>query len=148
MKRLNASKTSPVSAVLTFLIALVIGAAAWSGGIADSRASDTFVAGEAIVLAQVKMADPKAAATPSRTATVKLPPALQSALKRGDRNAAMSLASQTLKGRPGGGTKYECKSGNCACAGVSDCMNMVVNDKACKEGTVGCNDNGCTCQGN
>lgn len=39
--------------------------------------------------------------------------------------------------------EYTCNSGNCACAGASDCVAMA---PICAEGTMGCNDYGCTCQ--
>ncbi len=46
-----------------------------------------------------------------------------------------------------GGLGYVCNSGNCACAGADDCVTMIAADRVCAEGTVGCNDFGCTCQG-
>ncbi|TRO97280.1 hypothetical protein FKB34_01370 [Glycocaulis profundi] len=54
--------------------------------------------------------------------------------------AATDLAAST------GGQEYICNSGSCACAGASDCVDMVAGGH-CVEGTVGCNDWGCTCQG-
>jgi hypothetical protein len=45
------------------------------------------------------------------------------------------------------GTKPQahiCNGGNCACAGALDCANMI-DDGICEEGTIGCNDHGCTC---
>jgi len=38
---------------------------------------------------------------------------------------------------------HVCNSGNCACAGAHDCVQMMGE---CVEGTVGCNDYGCTCK--
>lgn len=38
---------------------------------------------------------------------------------------------------------YTCNSGNCACAGASDCVAMAPH---CVDGTIGCNDYGCTCK--
>ncbi len=50
---------------------------------------------------------------------------------------------------PGSGPlDYTCNSGNCACAGASDCITMISADNKCVEGTVGCNDYGCTCKEN
>ncbi|NND44199.1 MAG: hypothetical protein HKN58_02670 [Xanthomonadales bacterium] len=46
----------------------------------------------------------------------------------------------------GGGTTldYSCDDdGNCACFGASDCVKM---SDICKEGTIGCNDQGCICE--
>lgn len=54
--------------------------------------------------------------------------------------AATSLAANTP---PPDTADYTCNSGNCACAGASDCVAMA---PICAEGTIGCNDYGCTCQ--
>ena len=54
--------------------------------------------------------------------------------------AATSLAANTP---PPDTADYTCNSGNCACAGASDCVAMA---PICVEGTIGCNDYGCTCQ--
>jgi hypothetical protein len=55
-------------------------------------------------------------------------------------NAATSLAANMP---PPDEADYTCNSGNCACAGASDCVAMA---PICAEGTIGCNDYGCTCQ--
>ncbi|WP_394694333.1 hypothetical protein [Hyphobacterium sp.] len=55
-------------------------------------------------------------------------------------SAATSLAANTP---PPETADYTCNSGNCACAGASDCVAMA---PICVEGTIGCNDYGCTCQ--
>ena len=55
-------------------------------------------------------------------------------------SAATSLAANTP---PPDTADYTCNSGNCACAGASDCVAMA---PICVEGTIGCNDYGCTCQ--
>ena len=39
--------------------------------------------------------------------------------------------------------KYICNSGNCACAGVQDCVDM---KDICAPETMGCNQHGCTCK--
>lgn len=92
----------------------------------------------------------------------KLSPELQQLLKTGKNREAQALikkpptgggnpaASGAVVGKPPGPgpQPYICATGNCACAGASDCVTMIAADKVCKEGTVGCNDNGCTCQGN
>lgn len=54
-------------------------------------------------------------------------------------SSAMSVATNT----PPETAEYTCNSGNCACAGASDCVAMA---PICAEGTMGCNDYGCTCQ--
>lgn len=54
--------------------------------------------------------------------------------------AATNLAANTP---PPDTADYTCNSGNCACAGASDCVAMA---PICVEGTIGCNDYGCTCQ--
>jgi hypothetical protein len=52
--------------------------------------------------------------------------------------------SMTISAGPNGGTmEYTCNGGNCACAGASDCVAMA---PICEEGTLGCNDYGCTCK--
>ena len=52
--------------------------------------------------------------------------------------------SMTLSTGENGGTRdYTCNGGNCACAGASDCVLMA---PICEEGTLGCNDYGCTCK--
>ncbi|MEE2567715.1 hypothetical protein [Hyphobacterium marinum] len=55
-------------------------------------------------------------------------------------SSAMSVAANTP---PPDTAEYTCNSGNCACAGASDCVAMA---PICAEGTIGCNDYGCTCQ--
>lgn len=55
-------------------------------------------------------------------------------------SASNSLAANTP---PPETADYTCNSGNCACAGASDCVAMA---EICVEGTIGCNDYGCTCQ--
>ena len=54
-------------------------------------------------------------------------------------------ASGTIASPDGGGTRdYNCDDdGNCACFGASDCVKMT---DVCKEGTMGCNDQGCICE--
>lgn len=46
---------------------------------------------------------------------------------------------------PGGGTlDYDCnEDGDCACFGAKDCVAMT---DVCKEGTMGCNKQGCVCE--
>lgn len=76
---------------------------------------------------------------------------LQKALESGDTRAAISecgadckTSSTTITAAGGGGTRdYTCNSGNCACAGAADCVAMA---PICQEGTIGCNDYGCTCK--
>ena len=41
------------------------------------------------------------------------------------------------------GLRHICNSGNCACAGVQDCVDM---KDICAPGTMGCNQHGCTCK--
>jgi hypothetical protein len=55
-------------------------------------------------------------------------------------SASSSLAANTP---PPETADYTCNGGNCACAGASDCVAMA---PICEEGTIGCNDYGCTCQ--
>ncbi len=54
-------------------------------------------------------------------------------------SAASRLAANTP---PPDTADYTCNGGNCACAGASDCVAMA---PICEEGTIGCNDYGCTC---
>lgn len=80
-----------------------------------------------------------------KTAAALLLPAVQKA--RATR-AAPAAAGDLKLAAPGGSLKYTCNGGNCACAGASDCVDMISNDGKCAEGTVGCNDYGCTCKEN
>ena len=77
---------------------------------------------------------------------------LQKSLESGNTRAAIkqcgsacqSDPSSTLAtGMTGGTMEYTCNSGNCACAGASDCVAMA---PICEDGTMGCNDYGCTCK--
>ena len=43
----------------------------------------------------------------------------------------------------GGGTRYTCNSGNCACSGACQCVAM---EDICMPDTMGCSDYGCTCK--
>jgi hypothetical protein len=59
--------------------------------------------------------------------------------------ARCSIGGSGAIATPGGGTlDYSCDEiGNCACFGASDCVKM---SDVCKEGTIGCNDQGCICE--
>ena len=52
-------------------------------------------------------------------------------------------SSTISSGENAGTVDYTCNSGNCACAGASDCVAMA---PICEEGTLGCNDYGCSCK--
>jgi len=54
-------------------------------------------------------------------------------------NPSMTIST----GENEGTMEYTCNGGNCACAGASDCVLMA---PICEEGTLGCNDYGCTCK--
>jgi hypothetical protein len=86
----------------------------------------------------------RALETRPETATALLVPAVQKV-----RAAAASPSPRPrLVAPPRGGLGYICNSGNCACAGADDCVKMIAADGKCTDGTVGCNDYGCTCQEN
>ncbi|WP_421786229.1 hypothetical protein [Hyphobacterium sp.] len=57
--------------------------------------------------------------------------------------ATSSATSLTANTPPPDTADYTCNGGNCACAGASDCVAMA---PICEEGTIGCNDYGCTCK--
>ncbi|MEO1039900.1 MAG: hypothetical protein AAFX09_10160 [Pseudomonadota bacterium] len=113
---------------------------------------------------QVERAAPdrEQAREPARRAPVqraegRLNPTYQRALETGDTALLLSMISQAHahSQSPAGGQLdlqadtsqgYICNGGNCACAGASDCLEMFDAD-ACVEGTLGCNDYGCTCEG-
>ncbi len=73
-----------------------------------------------------------------------LSPRMQRLLAGGDRRGARALARQ-IGVPPGGAQPYTCSEGSCACAGVSDCVNMIAGEGKCAEGSTSCNVNGCTC---
>ncbi len=52
-------------------------------------------------------------------------------------------ASSRLAAPATGPLDHICNSGNCACAGAEDCVNM---KDICAPGTLGCNQHGCTCK--
>lgn len=81
-------------------------------------------------LAQSDEEKPKRAA--ARSPTISAQPAQRKPAAR------MRLAAPE-----GEGLKYICNSGNCACAGVQDCVDM---KDICAPATMGCNKHGCTCQ--
>lgn len=77
---------------------------------------------------------------------------LQKSLEAGNTRQAIELCgsacqrspSMTLSAGSTGETRdYTCNGGNCACAGAADCVAMA---PICQEGTIGCNDYGCTCK--
>jgi hypothetical protein len=133
----------------------------------DSKRLGIGIALAAGVLAAALIASGSAEAQPPKAATGvaavapadKLSPELQQALKAGKKTEAKAL----LRQRPGGGSgpaasgavvgnppstppqPYVCQGSTCTCAGSYDCVKMIAADEACKEGTVGCNDSGCTC---
>lgn len=86
----------------------------------------------------------RALETRPETAAALLVPAVQKVRA----SAATPVARDRLLAPPGGGLGYICNSGNCACAGADDCVKMIAADSKCADGTVGCNDFGCTCQEN
>ncbi|WP_420431873.1 hypothetical protein [Hyphobacterium sp.] len=49
----------------------------------------------------------------------------------------------SISAGPSEPAEYTCNGGNCACAGASDCVAMA---PICEDGTIGCNDYGCTCK--
>ncbi|MGD8579801.1 MAG: hypothetical protein PVI46_10755 [Lysobacterales bacterium] len=71
----------------------------------------------------------------SRPAAMKMRAAEPCGAKCEDSGAR--LAAPTVAPRD-----YECRGGNCSCAGAEDCVAM---KKICAPGTLGCNDYGCTC---
>jgi hypothetical protein len=79
-------------------------------------------------------------------AAAMLLPAVQAAREAARGAAPATPAAATDLAASAGGQEYICNSGSCACAGASDCVDLVAGGH-CVEGTVGCNDWGCTCQG-
>ena len=88
----------------------------------------------------------------SKVRTPTLSKELQKSLESGNTRAAIrhcgsacqhDPSSTLATGTTGGTVEYTCNSGNCACAGASDCVAMA---PICQEGTIGCNDYGCTCK--
>ena len=57
--------------------------------------------------------------------------------------APAGSASLSVAAQPTEPAEYTCNGGNCACAGASDCVAMA---PICEDGTIGCNDYGCTCK--
>lgn len=92
----------------------------------------------------------RATIEPERAAE-RLSPEFQRALESGN----MRLVASYLPSRHNSGRTpltvgidpqaHACSGGNCACAGVEDCVGMV-DDKICKPDTIGCNANGCACE--
>jgi hypothetical protein len=77
---------------------------------------------------------------------------LQKSLEAGNTRKATKQCGSECQGNPsstlstgttGGARDHTCNGGNCACAGASDCVLMA---PICQEGTIGCNDYGCTCK--
>lgn len=68
-----------------------------------------------------------------------------SALATGRRThrPASASANLSIAVPPDQPAEYTCNGGNCACAGASDCVAMA---PICEDGTIGCNDYGCTCK--
>lgn len=111
----------------------------------------------ATISAQTASETPARATPPRRAQTDRLSPELQRALESGD----MTQIAAHLPGRraiaratTGSGDQmniaidpqaHTCNGGNCACAGVEDCVAMV-DDQICKPDTIGCNANGCACE--
>jgi hypothetical protein len=88
----------------------------------------------------------RALETGDARAAALLLPAVQAAREAARATAPATPAAATDLAASGDGQEYICNSGSCACAGASDCVDMVAGGH-CVEGTVGCNDWGCTCQG-
>lgn len=118
----------------------------------------TLVAGPA--MAQQTSAKVKAVKTEKPKRSIKtvsarapaLSKELQKSLEAGNTRQAIELCgsacqrspSMTLSAGSTGETRdYTCNGGNCACAGAADCVAMA---PICQEGTIGCNDYGCTCK--
>ncbi|GJL97789.1 MAG: hypothetical protein DHS20C06_16060 [Hyphobacterium sp.] len=59
------------------------------------------------------------------------------------RSGASSSSNLSIAVPPDQPAEYTCNGGNCACAGASDCVAMA---PICEDGTIGCNDYGCTCK--
>lgn len=92
----------------------------------------------------------RATIEPERAAE-RLSPELQRALESGNMRLVASLlpsrhsSGRTPLGIGTGPQAHTCSGGNCACAGVEDCVAMSGNG-ICKPETLGCNDNGCACE--
>jgi len=108
--------------------------------------------------AQQAVSATKAVSTETRTIKAQkiksptLSKKLQQSLEKGDTRTAIKLcgkdcqgssATTISSGSTGSPRDYTCNSGNCACAGAADCVAMA---PVCQEGTMGCNDYGCSCK--
>jgi len=83
--------------------------------------------------------------TPAAWAQEQTKPARQATLSAKPARATQpaATASTRLAAPDGEPLKYICNSGNCACAGVQDCVDM---KDICAPETMGCNQHGCTCK--
>jgi len=88
-----------------------------------------------LAVAQAPTAWAQEQAKPARQATIGAQPAQTS--------QPASTASTRLTAPGSDPLKYICNSGNCACAGVQDCVDM---KDICMPETLGCNQYGCTCK--
>ena len=114
---------------------------------------ETSAPARASVQARETRQAPARAVAPRRAGSERLSPELQRALESGD----MTQVARYLPGRRGAGgaatpltigidpLAHTCNGGNCACAGVEDCVQMV-DDEICKPDTIGCNSNGFACE--
>jgi len=126
-------------AAITIGVALVTGSA-----IAQQKATTTQA---------VKAEKPKQSIKAVSTRAPTLSMEMQQSLEAGDTRKAFKLCGSACQRSPstslsaestGGGTReHTCNGGNCACAGAADCVAMA---PICQEGTIGCNDYGCTCK--
>lgn len=143
--------------VFNALLVLTFAAFA-SAGIAAPQSSEDTASAPARAVAKQKATTPDGRFTREfqralessqpQTAAALLLPAVQKvrAIPSSPARPASSVGDKIAA--PGGGLGYTCNGGNCACAGAGDCVTMISGDNKCAEGTVGCNDYGCTCKEN
>ncbi|NIM69575.1 MAG: hypothetical protein GTN86_03025 [Xanthomonadales bacterium] len=92
------------------------------------------------VAAEPESAAPLAVAQEAEQAREAVREVKRATLKAG--TAAIPASASRLTAPDTEPLKYICMSGNCACAGVQDCVDM---KDICAPGTMGCSEHGCTC---
>ncbi|MFW5661211.1 MAG: hypothetical protein ACOC05_07470 [Oceanicaulis sp.] len=144
-----------ISLALAAMIFLGVATVA-SGAVAQERPARAAVSQEA-------ERAPIRAVPVRRASDDRLSPAMQRALESGDMRRvsrvlglaetapARATPARATQGQPvelgvaADPQAHQCSGGNCACAGVEDCVKMV-DDEICKPKTIGCNANGCACE--
>lgn len=121
-----------------FFLAVLFGLLAMSLS-AQERATVQVEEKEAVLVQQAITAKPANPGRVKRGDVEGLRAAIQQCGTKCDMSPSGTIAA------PGSGPlDYNCDDdGNCACFGASDCVAMT---DVCKEGTMGCNNQGCICE--